>query len=646
MTIFVDRERHLALAGATILPALPLLALVLPGAPAWFVLLAAGQGLPALLRMTASRHGRSGATLDLQVILAGITWGIGAGLFHDQITHSGNSLLPVFVGTMLGLGLVALNDSPRRQFLLLLGTGVSCAAAIAFHGKANLSGLGILSVSGGLVLLGQLGAMWRNRSLIAEIDGERRKTKLLLRRAREDLSLTVRDRTRELRETNERLNEEIETRQQSEDRIRYLLEHDPLTGLPNRLLLMRRLRDAIEEASKSDAVTAVMMLDLDGFKQVNDLYGHQAGDRLLRLASGRLSAVVSGTGTIARMGGDEFAIVVPEIEGSERAAELAACILQGFTSPFDIDGNNVHVLASIGVALAPENGTDAESLLLRADQSLYEAKSFGRGRFSMFSEELSTEQQNRSRLERELRLAIDAGQLHLCFQPRYTLSGQALVAVESLLRWRHPTLGTLVPGDFLPLAETTGLTTPIGRWVLKEASAHARLWQDSGLRTRIAVNMSLAQLNQHDIARQVLEALDQAGLGPERFEIEISEPVISAAGPGLVGQLQRIKGLGIHLVLDNFGTGATSLERIKSLPFDRLKIDRRFIRGMQSDPTDWAVVKSAITLARGMGWTSIAEGVEEEAQLDGLLALGCDEAQGFLLGQPMEIEDIRPVLGV
>ncbi|MEZ5823991.1 MAG: EAL domain-containing protein [Geminicoccaceae bacterium] len=645
MSLLAGRERSMILAGAALLPALLLLALHLPGAPLWFALLAASQIVPAALHDRRRPESRAREWLDLQTAFAGFIWGAGAAWFHGFVTFDGHSLLPLFVASVLALALIALDHSPRRRALLLFSTGTAYAGSAFFLKTAQVTGITILSVTGLLIAFGLLTAIRPRIAFLEDRENSPRQGGYRTGSAQEELARTVQERTRELREANSRLSDEIETRQRSEDRIRFLLEHDSLTGLPNRLLLMRKLEEAVAGCEEKGGSLSVMMLDLDGFKQINDTFGHPAGDRLLRLAAGRLTAAVDSGSTVARMGGDEFAILAPGTDSSDSAGDLAGRILQGFASPFDIDGNRVHVLASIGIALCPENGGDAETLLLRADQSLYEAKSFGRGRYSIFSQELQAEQQNRSRLERELRAAIDEGQLHLCFQPRYTLSGQALVAVEALLRWRHPTLGLLFPADFLPLAEKTGLIGPIGRWVLSEASTHARLWQNSGLRTRVAVNMSVSQLHQHDIARQILEALDRAGLTPERLEIEISEPAISNSGPGLVSQLQRIKGLGVHLVLDNFGTGAASLERIKNLPFDRLKIDGRFVRGMQADPADWAVVKSAITLARGMGWTSIAEGVEEEAQLDGLLALGCDEAQGYLLGQPMEIEEIEPVLG-
>ena len=287
---------------------------------------------------------------------------------------------------------------------------------------------------------------------------------------------------------------------------------------------------------------------------------------------------------------------------------------------------------------------DGDTLLNHADQALYEAKSFGRGRYSLHSEELQAQHHIRRKLGDDLERALEEDQFELRFQPRYALDGRNLVATEALLRWRHPTLGELPPAEFLPLAETTGRIGGIGSWVMRQSCRQARKWMERGLSTRIAVNLSITELQQHDIARKILQTLDDVELPPERLELEISEEALGRGGTPILRDLRRMKGLGVRLVLDDFGAGGASLGLIKSLPFDALKVERRFVSRMQNNRGDMAVVKSVITLARELGWTSIAEGVEDDIQLDALMALGCDEAQGFLLGQPLPIAELEPVL--
>ncbi|MCB1969635.1 MAG: EAL domain-containing protein [Geminicoccaceae bacterium] len=647
MKLMAGYSTSLVLAGVVLLPASLLPALEVPGAALWFLLLAASQGTSVVARFLRGRkrYDRSFRLLDWQVLAGGALWGAGGALLHDGLRYEGHSLLPLLVVAMLAGGFLVLHRSPGRQLALFLSTCMVYAGGYLHLHPDRWVQVVLLAAMGALVLV-MLGIRARqHRALVHRLEAEQRKSRYELRTTRSELSASVRERTRELRDSNARLNSEIEIRHRSEERIRFLLEHDSLTGLPNRILLMRRLDEALEAARSAGHPVAVMMIDLDGFKQVNDTLGHHAGDALLKHTASSLLAVTASEDTVARMGGDEFAIVSTGIRRPHDAAQLAERILHGFHMPFEVDGNRSHVLASLGVALFPENGTDPGALLLHADQALYEAKSFGRGRYSLYSEELDAHHRNRTQLERDLRQAVERRQLQLLFQPRYTLKTQALVAAEVSLRWKHPLLGNLQSPEFLPLAETTGLIGPMGRWILSETCSHARRWQHHGAGTQLAINLSQAQLRQYDIARQILQALDAAKLPPERLGIEISETALARGDPGLAGQLQRIKSLGVHLTLDHFGTGAASFDSIRSMPFDKLKIDRRFIRHMPENSATWAVVKAAVTFARGMGWTSIADGVEDERQLDGLLALGCDEAQGPLLGQPASGEALEPVPG-
>ena len=586
-------------------------------------------------------EGRAATTFSF---LAGLAWGVGGALFHGVPIIAGMGLMPFLVTGMTAGAAISLANHLPSFFAFCVPAVLVYASAVIIGGDPGSLGVAVFAL---LYLLGiGLIAVQVNREL-RERDMLGRENALLVDKlddARVELEATVERRTRELRDSNFRLSAEIATRRRSEERIRHLLEHDSLTDLPNRRFLMRWLGDALHEADAHGAMLGVMMLDLDRFKEVNDTLGHPAGDMLLRQAAARLQASAGPDAIVARMGGDEFAIVTAQFAAPQDAALIAERLLQAFQEPFELSGGRAMVLTSIGVAVYPESGVDGDTLLSHADQALYEAKSFGRGRYSLHSEELQAQHHIRRQLGDDLERALDEDQFELRFQPRYALDGRNLVATEALLRWRHPTLGVLPPAEFLPLAETTGRIGAIGRWVMKQSCRQARMWMDKGLSTRIAVNLSITELQQHDIARQILQTLDDAELPPERLELEISEEALARGGTPILRDLRRMKGLGVRLVLDDFGAGGAALGLVKSLPFDALKVERRFVSRMQSNRGDMAVVKSVITLARELGWTSIAEGVEDDSQLDALMALGCDEAQGFLLGQPLPITELEPVL--
>ena len=525
----------------------------------------------------------------------------------------------------------------------MLGPGhlVAAAAGLAIGGMISVPETGRLA-DVALMLLPclLLGIILLYRRLID------RSARLL--EEKDAIEQTARHRADALEEANKQLNHEISERRQSERQTFHLLEHDHLTDLPNRRLLMRHLTSVLERATATGrrSEIAVMMLDLDRFKEINDTLGHPAGDKLLKLAAMRLRDAVSPESMVARMGGDEFALVTGECDSAHDVALLAENVLAAFTPPFAIDNApNIHSQASIGVALYPEHGEDADTLLSRADLALYEAKSFGRGRYSLYSRELHASMQARRSMETELRTALEEGQFQLAYQPRFSLGSRSLVAVEALLRWRHPTRGDIMPSEFIPLAETTGLIGAIGRWALNDACRQARQWHSEGKRIQIAVNLSPVQFRQHDIARQILEALDEHELPPELLELEITESVCMRTMTGSIErELQRIKGLGVRLAIDDFGTGYSSLSYLKWLPFDIIKIDRSFVGAMRSDQRDRAIVKTIITLAKSLGKVVVAEGVENDGQLDSLLELGCDEAQGYLLGRPMPASEVSALL--
>lgn len=514
--------------------------------------------------------------------------------------------------------------------LIVVALGLLAGALVAGQSATILQTIAIAAVLT-IAIAGRL--LWQAQRCLWELSAEKKR-----------LSDMAAEQTEDLQAANARLEAEIAVRRESEAHTLHLLEHDALTSLPNRRFLMRHLADVLDDHEGEQI--AVMMLDLDRFKEINDTLGHPAGDELLRQAATRLGRVTDTGDCAARMGGDEFALVSCKIRDNQHAAERAESVLRAFREPFSLSGSrNVHARASIGVALHPEHGSDADTLLSHADLALYEAKSFGRGRYSLYSTELHEATQARRSTERELRHALEAEQFHLCYQPRFSLQKRRIVGVEALLRWQHPERGELLPADFVPVAETSGQIAAIGNWALMAACKQAHAWELAGYQVNLSVNMSAVQFRQLDLARQILEALNESALSPERLELEITENVCMRTVSGNIErELQRIKGMGVRLAIDNFGTGYSSLAYLKWLPFDILKIDRSFVAAITSDDRDRAVVKTGITLAQSLGKSAVAVGIEDDAQLDAILELGCDEAQGFLFGRPMPPEDLVGLL--
>jgi len=514
--------------------------------------------------------------------------------------------------------------------LSVTGVVLLIGAVTTGQSASVLQWISVLSVIA-IAVAGTL--LWQAQQCIGELTGEKRR-----------LVEVAAEQTENLRAANARLEAEIAVRRESEAHTLHLLEHDALTSLPNRRYLMRHLADVLD--AHQGELIAVMMLDLDRFKEINDTLGHPAGDELLRQAAARLGRATVDGDCAARMGGDEFAVVTCRIRDNQHAAERAETVLRAFREPFTLSGSrHVHARASIGVALHPEHGSDADTLLSHADLALYEAKSFGRGRYSLYSTELHEATQARRSTERELRHALDGAQFRLVFQPRFSLRKRRIVGAEALLRWQHPERGELLPDCFVPVAETSGQIGAIGNWALTAACRHAHAWELAGHQISLSVNLSAVQFRQLDLARQVLGALDQSSLSPELLELEITENVCMRTVSGNIErELQRIKGMGVRLAIDNFGTGYSSLAYLKWVPFDSLKIDRSFVAAMTADERDRAVVKTGITLAQSLGKTAVAVGIERDDQLDAVLELGCDEAQGFLLGRPMSPDRLADLL--
>jgi diguanylate cyclase (GGDEF)-like protein/PAS domain S-box-containing protein len=420
--------------------------------------------------------------------------------------------------------------------------------------------------------------------------------------------------------------EDITDRRAAEAQIAHLAHHDALTCLPNRVLFHEELDRALAFARRRSAL-ALHYLDLDQFKAVNDTLGHPVGDCLLQAVAQRLQSGVREADTVARLGGDEFAIVQPAIESATDAEGLASRLIQLLQVPFEIGGQQIVIGASIGIAVAPQDGLDADQLMKCADLALYQSKSDGRGIHRLFRPEMDAAMQARCTLEADLRQALSAGQLQLLYQPLVDVRTRTVAGFEALLRWQHPTNGLVPPDRFIPLAEETGLIIPIGEWILGEACAAATRWPD---RLKVAVNLSAAQFKSHNLIPAVRAALNRSGLDPGRLEIEITETVMLQDTEATLTTLHQVRQAGIQIAMDDFGTGYSSLSYLRRFPFDRIKIDQSFVRDLGKRADCIAIVRAVTALGNELGMAITAEGVETAQQLDTLERAGCTEAQGFL----------------
>jgi len=431
--------------------------------------------------------------------------------------------------------------------------------------------------------------------------------------------------------------------------------HDPLTRLPNRALLLDRLGHALDRMARTAGSVAVLFIDLDRFKSVNDTRGHETGDALLAAAARRLEDTVRTGDTVARLGGDEFVVITEAADGDSRAGALADRIVEVFTQPLTAGEEHVIVGASVGVvATGPNEGLTPERLLREADTAMYRAKAAGRGRSELFDDRMREEVADRLQLARELHRALPRGELRLVYQPMVSLSDGQVVACEALLRWHHPERGVVPPAAFVPLAEQNGLILPIGEWVLEQASRQGAEWRRAGRDLTVSVNISPTQLAQADFADRVDAILRRVGLPAQCLCLELVEATV-ARQPARIGEtLRELRSRGVRIALDDFGKGATSLAHFRALPLDVVKIDRTFISGLRDGKVSRAIVAALVSLADGLGITVVAEGVEGEDQAAELRGLGCGLVQGFWLGHPVEAAgleldgfnaQVRPGLG-
>lgn len=427
----------------------------------------------------------------------------------------------------------------------------------------------------------------------------------------------------------------LKQREQAEITIAHLTHHDGLTGLPNRVLLRERIEAGLAQARREQEPLALMFIDVDRFKYINDSLGHKAGDALLIEMAARLKQAVRPQDTVSRMGGDEFTLLLPQTD-AQGAAHLAQELIEQISAPSRIAGMDLIVTPSIGIAIYPGDGQDVDSLLQAGDTAMYRAKAAGGGNFQFYEPGMHLSASRTLQLENALRRALERDELELHYQPQIELGTRRVIGCEALLRWRHPQLGLVPPSEFIPIAEQSGLILPIGEWVLRTAAAQNKAWQAAGLgQSVVAVNVSPVQFRQMQLAHAVRSVLEQAGLEPGWLELELTEGVVSADPEAAVSIMEQLDRLGVQLSVDDFGTGYSSLSYLKRFPIDRLKIDQSFMRDLERDPGTALIVAGVIAMARSLGLRTIAEGVETAAQADWLVSAGCDEVQGYRYARPM-----------
>jgi diguanylate cyclase (GGDEF)-like protein/PAS domain S-box-containing protein len=439
---------------------------------------------------------------------------------------------------------------------------------------------------------------------------------------------------------------DITERKMAEETINFQAYHDLLTNLPNRALLRDRLSLAITQAKREEEMLAVMFLDLDRFKNINDSLGHVIGDELLQQVSTRLKSCIREGDTLARFGGDEFTLLLPKIaRGNEDVSKIAEKINEVLKEPFMIDNNELYVSASIGISIYPRDGTNMDSLIKHADIAMYHVKDSGKNNYRFYSTDMTTPYFQNLSLETGIRKALDKDEFHLMYQPQINIKTGEIVGVEALLRWNHPEHGQITPAEFIPFAEETGMIVEIGHWVLRSACAELKRWRDAGLpEIRMSINMSARQLAEKTVVKHIASLLRDYGLPGHCLEIEITENTIMSDMDSVVHKLKELSKRGIYIAIDDFGTGYSSLSYLHKLPIQTLKIDRAFIKEVNMKHAGNSIINTIVAMAKGLNLNVIAEGVETQQQLDYLQEIDCSEAQGFLFGKPLTADVIAQLL--
>ena len=438
------------------------------------------------------------------------------------------------------------------------------------------------------------------------------------------------------------IQEDISERLKTEGELIRLTEYDGLTGLPNRHVFMHRIKVAIERASRTKAMVAVMVLDLDNFKSINNTLGHEIGDKLLAAVASRVSGLMRSSDTLARLGGDDYGILFENVTDMAAASRTVRSFLNSFRDPYLIDGHCLEATASIGIAAFPKDDIDPPSLLRHAELAMYQAKAEGRDAFRYFDREMDADIRRRAQLEADLRHAVEGRQLWLAYQPQIDLVSGQIVGAEALIRWSHPDRGLISPGEFIPIAEASSLILPIGDWIIEEICRQHLIWQVQGLpELRLGFNVSGVQFRQKDLFNKVAATLARSGLSAKMLDIEITETVAMERTGSVQQNVDRLTAAGISMSMDDFGTGYSSLSNLQAFPVCRLKVDGSFVKGIGVKRDDEKIVEAVVRLGQSMGLTVVAEGVETLAQLEFLRGLGCDEIQGYYFSKPLAPEDFR-----
>ena len=562
----------------------------------------------------------------------------------ERLRHSHLALPMVIVASATELLFVGLAPEMALYFLMVIFVVFSFGAPSLSIRQSALTWLAV-AVAAAVLLYGNRRSSWIPQTSAADhvlvwlcfvaILGRCTLLGLFAR----SLRMRLQDRRRELSES-------VETRDKSlllvNAELQHQAIHDALTGLPNRTQFADRLTIAVHERRPF----AVAVLDLDRFKVINDSLGQGAGDALLKLVAQRLGSTIRSKDAVARAGGDEFLLLLHDVEAREDIAKFVTQWMEVLSDPYRIQGTEVHVSPSIGIARYPVDAANGHELLARADEAMYHAKQSGRNMFCFFDSEVISFSRERLVLESELRQAVAASQLHLHYQPRVEIAGGEVRSVEALLRWQHPTRGWVMPGEFITIAEDTGLILPIGDWVIREACRQARLWQLEGLRPlRVAVNVSPMQFRQPNFVDGVRKALETNALDAGYLEIELTEATLMTNAEKSVAMLEQLSRLGVVVAMDDFGTGYSSMSYLQRFPIDKLKIDISFIRNLSSNPADVSIVGAIISLAHGLHLKVVAEGVETAEQLALLKQMGCDQYQGFLYSPAVAPANVSSLLG-
>jgi diguanylate cyclase (GGDEF)-like protein/PAS domain S-box-containing protein len=438
---------------------------------------------------------------------------------------------------------------------------------------------------------------------------------------------------------------DLSSRREAEERLRYLSHYDELTGLANRTLFKARLHEASQRARQGERTLALLHIDLDRFKLLNDSLGHEVADQLLRQMSRRLTQSMPEADTLARLSGDEFAVILDNYGSLSNLARMASRLLTKLRMPMTVGGQELVVSASIGISLLPDNAREMSALISQANMAMQHAKHLGGNTFQFFTDNLQACTLERLQLENQLRKGIELGQLEVFYQPKLCLATDTLASAEALVRWRHPDLGLVPPGDFIGLAEETGLIAPIGEFVLRQACRQAREWQMLGLADiRVSVNLSVHQLRQGNLTSLVRQVLDETGLAPHFLELELTESQLLDNVENVITTFHQLRQMGVKLAIDDFGTGYSSLSYLKRFPVDYVKIDQSFIRDLSANGEDAAITRAIIAMAHSLELKVVAEGVETQAQMDFLKAQRCDEIQGFLISRPLAAEHFVKLL--